>query len=384
MNQLPSRARDTDRPPNATSSQGAPSNAARLPGPSADEPMLSAIDRVIRSLVIVSPLRAMLSAEPAAASCLGECGHHPDSLDVLGWCRRRHPDWTEFPQQTVRVVCQRLLYDRWAMAVLWRIAEEPLPTIQRVLSEVARLAPHGSDDDAWWVWRQLVVFDPENVGYRYSQQQIRRGWRAVNARRLRWDGAGGAPGRRVAAKCRLKATAQLAAELYLKKTLLAALDIDDYCDIDGTLVPHGNTPSREFHLSDTARYRMDRWLDIRGVRPGNLFDCPSVGKRQSLDDYLRAVDDETLAPNAGDMYPMADCEDLAEQLCVGLGEDAYAFILETIAEQGGWSMRFVDHLSAHCPSFVGNGPFNCRLSRQQRWRARTKIRARAATWRLAE
>lgn len=384
MDQLPFRASDSDRPPNAPSRQGPSFDPGRFAVTSTDEPMLLAIDRVIRSLSVTPPLRLMLAAEPALSACQGICGHHPDSADVLFWCRRRHPDWTEFPRQTVSVVCQRLLHDRWVLAVLRRIAEEPLPTIRRVLSAIARLAPHGCDDDAWWVWRQLAIYEPENAGYRYSRRQIRRAWRAVASLRARWDCAGGAPGHRTVARSRQKATARLSAELCLGKDVLDTLDIDDYSALDGTLVPHDSPPLRAFQLSADARDGMDRWLELRGLRAGHLFDCPSVGKRMSLYAPFRILDEEILMSKAGDGSRATDSEDFVEQLCVDLGETAHAFIIETMVDDGDWSMAFVNKLIARCPSFAGNGPLNCRLSRRERWRARAEIKLRAATMGVAE
>jgi hypothetical protein len=146
MDHFLSRAVETGRPSIADSGEEGSPAAGRLREATDDDLSLSAIDRVVRSLGVSSPLSALL---PDAAG-LSPGSHHADSGDVLNWCRRRHPDWTELPEQTVRAVYQRLLYDRWATSVLWRIANELPATIDRVLASVSRLAPDGCDDDLWW------------------------------------------------------------------------------------------------------------------------------------------------------------------------------------------------------------------------------------------
>lgn len=375
MNDFTFRAAETACPLQADSSQETAPDCLRSRDETDDDRSLSAVDRVIRSFCARSSPDVTL-ADGTVFSDLG--GHHPDSPDVLRWCRRRHPEWADFPEQTICAVYQRFLCDRWAMAVLWRIANEAPATVDRVLANIARLSPDGCDDDSWWVWRQLVIYDPANSDYEYSDAAIRRAWRAVRSLRARWDGTGRAHGRTCAARRRRKAIARLTADFALSATALEAIDIDDYCAFEGTLARRGPTATVIYHLSAPARKTLDSWLRLRGFGAGCLFELSPMARRMSLEGLLAKSDGRGLTSRDPDVCAAVEAEDFVEHLCAGLGEVAHAFVLEVMVDDGGWPVGVMRRFEAACPSFSGTGPAAGRLTKQQRWRGRAELKERAA------
>lgn len=256
----------------------------------ADESLLSAIDRVIRSLSLRGPILAMLQSEaPRDAAQIGAV-HHPDAGEVLRCCRVRHPLSHRFTGETIRAACRRLLYDRWSLSVQDQISYEAPRVIERVLGQISRLSPTGCDDDAWWVWWQLAAYDSANVDYRYTERQIRKAWRRVIAWRARLD---------------------------------------------------GRDPRNRQEL---------------------LFDRAAAGAIGRDDPVAEVV----------------EMQEFVEALCEGMGEAAYACVLEQVMSRGSWSADFVNRLAQHCPSYVADAaPAKRELSKQQRCVCRRKLKQRA-------
>jgi hypothetical protein len=123
---------------------------------------------------------------------------------------------------------------------------------------------------------------------------------------------------------------------------------------------------------------LDRWLEFRGFGAGCLFEFPPIGRRLSLDGLLGISGGRGLTNRAPDACVAAESEDFVERLCAGLGEVAHAFVLEVLTDDRDCPPRIIHTVAGGCPSFYGARTPTCRLTKQQRWRCRAKLKQRAA------
>lgn len=337
-----------------------------------NEQLLSAIDAVLKHCALTQKLACQLTPETACTCAEGQSpAHHPDAAIVLRLCRQRHPDWTEFSEQTVKVVLVRLLHDRESMALLGRICNESPQTIARVMDRLRALSPDGEDDDAWWVWHELARRYPDTLDYDYSTRQIVSAWKMVRSMRRRQDHIGLGGPRPEARRQRRLALARFAAELAWPRSRLLQLDIDDYDPFEGTLAFVYAGCRSLARLSTSAQRAADKWLRWRGRGRGGLFELPELPEFWEVTASARACLDAP-ADDGASGCASVETEDCVEALCRGLDPLACAFVLGNLADKGGdWSAEFVERLTAACGAATEHA-----LTRHERRQCRRHLRQR--------
>lgn len=358
----------TDRP-----SPGEIANAG-LAGSADIEAALLAVDRAIRSLRLREPLDDSAPVEapdPGQRVC-----HHPDSAAVLCSCQKRHPTWRAFPEQTVRVVYQRLLRERCESAVLDRIAHETATTIKRVMRQIAHLAPANREQgDDWWVWCELERTCPRS-DYRYTASQVRAAWKRVIWARRRIDFRGKGSCLPRVRRIRRRAIAPLAADLHRPASRVKVLDFDDYDAVVGTVALRGESNVPVIQVSSATREHVERWLTVRGCGAGLLFALPDVpayaeqpcsripGVLEFAPDRDNAADDAVAA------------NELIELCCEDQPENVSRYLLWKLRERGDWPARAMEKLRQLSGADASEGIFQHGLSKKQVHLCRAKLQRR--------
>ncbi|HWB14144.1 MAG TPA: hypothetical protein VG826_33265 [Pirellulales bacterium] len=238
-------------------------------------------------------------------------------------------------------------------AIVRQICNEDPQTALRVTSRLMSLSPDGSEDDVYWVWHSLVRLYPSVVDYGYTTCQIHWAWCIVRQNRRREDTLGAGGPRAAARRCRQQTLRRLAAELLPRHTDLLRLDVGDYDSHDGTLTIAEGACRAIIELSSAAGMAAERWLDVRGRRPGLLFELPSLPefREESLSDHPEAAHVAT----GQDETRQVDDEDTLEQLCQDKSPLACAFVLKNMDDKGGdWSAGLLERLTQRSGRLAGH------------------------------
>ncbi|HWB10516.1 MAG TPA: hypothetical protein VG826_14905 [Pirellulales bacterium] len=238
-------------------------------------------------------------------------------------------------------------------AIVRQICNEDPQIALGVKSRLKSLSPDGSEDDVYWVWFSLVRLYPGIADYEYTTCQIRWAWRVVRQSRRREDTLGAGGPRAAARRCRQQTLQRLAAELQRRHSELLRLDVHDYNAHDGTLTFTEGACRAMIELSPAAEHAADRWLDVRGRRPGLLFELPSLPEfwEESLSDHPEAAQ----VAMGQDETRQVDDEDMLEQFCRDKSPIGCAFVLKNMGDKGGdWSAGLLERLTQRSGRLAGH------------------------------